>query len=342
MFKHVALMMKRLPVKNRAIEYRCYLTTNAKTYQPSWEDEFSRLDLLNPWSNRDLVSFPAEHIILDKTTRHVVQLLQELRSFRSSNSTHMVDRATTKRCNRALENLDIGSAKAAIHGQAARAYEILEGMEALEEVSSDFITIPHPTAETYRLVLRNFAKDPEGNPLDAAAVVKRMEQRYKNFTHFEMMPTITHWNDVLRAWAVNTQKALEEDRAYNAANLLQQLKVKRLVDSSSYSHTLKSCLVSCSPSSSKRARALGLEIGNKVFNDYKVQVKNKTIEADSFPYSLYLQICRYLPDTKRRHKLALSAYDDGCERGVINNYVLDSLSKALSPAVYQKRMDTVW
>jgi len=314
------------------------LTTIAQNRPVSWEDKFSRINLLNPWSNRDLTPFPAENIVLDKTTRHVVQLLQELRSF----AIHRIDRATTKRCNRALENLDLESAKVAIPGQAARAYEILQGMEALKDVSNDFISIPHPTAETYRLVLRNFAKDPKGNPNDAESVVRRMEQRYTDFTQLDMMPKVAHWNDVLRAWSVNTVDTFEEEKAYKAATLLQHLKTKSLVDGYSYSHTLKACLVSCSSTTSKRARTLGLEIGNKVFSDYKVQLDKKLFEADSFPYSLYLQICRYLPQSKRRHELALSAYDDGCVRGIINNYVLDSLSKSIPPSVYRKRMGDVW
>lgn len=377
------------------------------TSSSSWEDVFPRHSVLNPWSTHDHEIAPLTgDLALDKTTRHLLQLLLEqyyeqqqqqqhqqvyndhtrqLRTdlYDSAFETHggsgggghrVLDRATTIRCNRVIEALL--SSSNVMRGKAARADEILQCMQLfykdaspspsppepstqpsspfpfskLQQRSSAGTTkaahdtaggtsaaawnlptssiltanAPYPTSATYLMVLRLFAADPSACPRRAHAIVEYMQQRYETHGPLDLQPNVVHWNQVLSCWAISSQ----EDKAYQAANLLQQLKRNgtrrnhhdvrhpddmdstnstnnnnnirqphtttwsNLVDISSYAHVLRACAKSdMSPYSKK----LGAEIAIKVFKELR-NTRTDLIPT-TYVYTYYLQALAYLPDT---------------------------------------------
>ena len=334
----------------------------------SWEDLFPRHTVLNPWSMQDEEVTPLkEDVALDKTTRYLLQLLlkqyeqqQQQQLYENyptmdhdivlGTDTDQIDRATTNRCHRAIERLL--SAPTTWRGRAARADELLQGMQLFYHVkvrpsivppttfpfpklirstgtdaawnSSQSIPnnpyAPYPTSATYLMVLRLFAADASSCPRRAHAIVEQMQERYEMHGALELQPNVVHWNQVLSCWAISSH----EDKAYQAANLLQQLKRNgtpqsghnhktnnnknndnsknnqthtsrkhsSLVDVSSYAHVLRACAKS---DMSLHSKKLGAEIAIKVFKELR-NARTDLIPT-TYVYAYYLQALSYLTDT---------------------------------------------
>ena len=366
----------------------------------SLEELFPRQEILNPWGS-DLV--PLEATFLDRSTRYMVQLLtaqhQRLHFNIMATNNHprsatttttntnattyydtvdddhddfVLDRATTQRCNRVIENLaGMATTSNVSHGRAARADEVLRAMQAFYNTmptttsSSSALaaaaaaSLPLPTADTYFMVLRIFAADPTANPERAADICSMMQHRYDEYGQLDHQPNVVHWNQVLSCWAVSIR---HENKAFEAANLLQRLKSLQdknessssssavKLDTSSYAHVLRACAKS---DWNAKSRMLGAEVALKVYSDFRKQQQEQqseslspssspspssaaaaaarfTLAPTTYVYTYFLQAIAHLSgDTKRRIQAAVAAYNDAVDHGCVNEYVLDNFRQAL-------------
>jgi hypothetical protein len=343
--QRIISQMAAVGARSPSSHARRLLSTAASTTPstPSWEDHFQRRDLLNAWSNGFdplVTAGPQEDynnlLALDKSTRYVVQLLYDLYH---NVSHHTLDRATTQRCNVALSKLSeiaMPNYQSALSGSISmRAYEILQGMELFYGKSMDErMVLPHPTGETYLMVLRMFAKDPLGNPQLAQAVVERMQQRYDELPgQLEMQPNVVHWNQVLSAWAVTALPDVQAEKAFHAATLLQRLKSMEILDMSSYSHVLRACAKS---DVSPKSKQLGAGVAIKV---YKEARKRTGLEPTTYLFTFFLQACSYISDPAKRDQEARTAYFDCANAGCVNSHVIAAFQGAASPQMFRDTFD---
>eukprot|EP00550_Attheya_septentrionalis_P009219 CAMPEP_0198286668 /NCGR_PEP_ID=MMETSP1449-20131203/5684_1 /TAXON_ID=420275 /ORGANISM="Attheya septentrionalis, Strain CCMP2084" /LENGTH=375 /DNA_ID=CAMNT_0043984453 /DNA_START=327 /DNA_END=1454 /DNA_ORIENTATION=+ len=302
-------------------------------------DQDIRDEWMDPWG--DALEPLDDNPALDRSTRFLIELLDEL----DMGVRLHKDRATTARCNRALEQLlmeekDLKGRKA----RTKRADAILRRMETfLFSTRNDNevlkYPLPYPNSRSYQLVLRLYA--------DTIGLKRNAQRAHELVTHMEesglleLKPTIVEWNDVLSAWAIST----DSDKAYHAAKLLDQLSgggehenngvVDRryaMADASSYGHVLRACAFSDATQNwTQRSQKLGAEIAVRTWE----QFFSTTLKPTSYMYSFYLQACLYIPNATRRDKLVKDAFQDCCDRGLVNIHILRNLEKSTSPDLYQ-------
>jgi hypothetical protein len=179
---------------------------------------------------------------------------------------------------------------------------------------------------------------------DTIGLKSNAERAHELVTHMdesgllELKPTIVEWNDVLSAWAIST----DTDKAYHAAKLLDQLSGRdengvadsryAMADASSYGHVLRACAFSDATQNwTKRSQKLGAEIAVRTWENFFLT----TLKPTSYMYSFYLQACLYIPNATRRAKLMKDAFEDCCDRGLVNIHILRNLEKSTSPDRYQ-------
>ena len=326
--------------------------TTTNTAPPSLDEAFPRHDILNAWGS-DLA--PLEDAALDRSTRYMVQLLtaqyqrlhwsilsgtnQTTTTFidDDDNDDSVLDCATTERCNRVMENLSM--ATTVTQGRATRADELLRGMQAFYSIpTSSAINRPAPTADTYFMVLRLFASDPTANPHRAGYIVETMKERYHEYGQLDHEPNVVLWNQVLSCWAVSQ---VHDDKAFQAANLLQKLKQNDAItlDTSSYAHVLRAC---AKADWSAKSKLLGAQVALKVYSDFRKQQEQQPTESSTatagtrwtlaptpYIYTYYFQATAHLADSKRRIQAAIAAYHDAADYGCVNEYVLDNFRQAV-------------
>ncbi|KAI2499430.1 hypothetical protein MHU86_15075 [Fragilaria crotonensis] len=357
---------------------------------PSLEELFPRQDILNAWGP-DLATL--DDTFLDRSTRYIVHLLTAQRlnlimtmsndgtddpnahggssgnGAAAAATNTILDRPTTERCNRAIENLIL--ANTVSEGKATRADEILRAMQAFYPLPMTTI-LPLPTADTYFMVLRLFASDPTACPERAAAIVETMQQRYDEYGQLDHQPNVVHWNQVLSCWAVS---ATRDEKAFEAANLLQKLQSPSVpqqqpqqlsvqshsinLDTSSYAHVLRACAKS---DWTPKSRMLGAKVALRVYAEFRKRVLQQQEEdeqrqhGESLPpeqpkhslipttyvYTYYFQAIANLSSgssagtsiqkqqlQQQRDDAAVAAYHDAVYHGCVNEYVLDNFRQAL-------------
>lgn len=300
-----SVMMPLLSTKNRI-----FTSTARSVY---WEDLLPRVVTMNVWGdNGDIV--PLGDISLDKSTRHVLQLLQQLHLGTAPRGS--IDRASTARCHCWIERCN----------NAARADAILQGMELFRQRSEDRMVLPHPSSDTYLMVLRQIAKDTSVAPQRAEAIVERMQERYLEMGELQIRPTAIHWNQVLSSWAISE----DEEKSYHAAKLLQRLEEESVADAASYSHVMRACALSYA---TDKGRKLGSAIAVKIYREAR-----DLQHSDPHIFALFIKACAYMQDVEARDKLINQCFSDCRTAGLLNINVLHEFLKAASKKLQLKQL----
>ena len=307
---------------------------------------FPRFEILNPWSPTEippllLSDHQTTHLVLDKSTRYLMQQLQD-RYFNkpSHNWNPLLDQATTEKCHVILNAL--WDASSISHGRAERANLVLQGMQSFYSKSSlgfsnsltmgqlrQQVQLPLPTSETYFKVLRLFSIDTTANPYRAMEIVQEMQKYYEEYGQLDLQPTILHWNLVLCCWAswnpetnvIHQQQQdeqqsptldrMKQSKAFQAAHLLQRLKEMDSVELnvSSFEHSLRACFPS-SPNSSAASQASNVEIALRIYSE--LQKHEETIQPTPFIYTYFLRalapLSKLAPSTSFTMKLQQPHY----------------------------------
>lgn len=245
-----------------------------------WTDWFPRADYADLYSDGVPPLVCPE---LDRPTRYLLRLLDDsLLGVRRG-----VDKATTSRCNRALEMLaDKSVGGRALIGRAQRADEILTRMErhlqrgkAHSQAAANAegvpglplpLHLPLPDKRTYRLVLRMF-----GSTAGPASVAERAEQIVVGMEEYAsvrgdplLRPDVTDWNQAVAAWANSS----DTDRAYRAAAVLVRIREQQrseqaklgsgiVPNASSYGHAMRACAAAAQDTERRRRDALRVGMG---------------------------------------------------------------------------------
>lgn len=218
---------------------------------------------------------------------------------------------------------------------AFRADAILQCMELFLEIDPQVkllpYHLPHPNRNTYIHVMTLYSKckhlTAEKGPLRLQAVVNRMKKRSMQMGDLNLIPLPFDWNKVLTSWAVCT----DPEKAFHAANLLQQLKREGLADRSSYNHVLRTCAFS-KFDGDVRPQKLGAQVAMKVFGD---MVQNN-IECTPHTYSFFLRACSFIINDKQRESEVESAFRKCCSEGNVDDTVVERLKHVASPHLWTK------
>eukprot|EP00521_Asterionellopsis_glacialis_P012528 CAMPEP_0195295902 /NCGR_PEP_ID=MMETSP0707-20130614/18289_1 /TAXON_ID=33640 /ORGANISM="Asterionellopsis glacialis, Strain CCMP134" /LENGTH=345 /DNA_ID=CAMNT_0040357239 /DNA_START=263 /DNA_END=1300 /DNA_ORIENTATION=- len=290
-----------------------------------WEDWFSGAEYENAWVTLEPLNYPA----LDNPTRTLVQLLQDL-----NHGINMgLDRPTTLRCNKMIENLSdtsLGGKK--LKGRAQRADAILRQMQLFEKIYHRNMSVrlpyelPLPNRDTYFAVLRLYANTSGGAeiPHRCQEIIRQMQQASEDLADLDLRPDVIMWNQVLSAWA----KSKHPEKAFQAASLLQELKKDAMEDSSSYGHVLRACAFS---NINERSKKLGSEIAIRTWTEFE----STDLDSTSYMYVFFLQALQHLDDPNRRSQQVEVAFLKCCQDGMVNSHVLHEFTKSASKGLFQ-------
>ena len=317
--------------------YSAPLSTSASSGDISkeWRDIFQFRDIdpkiihENPWDLAVSSLAPLSYPAVDTTSRHVIQLLQELYL---SGRPRSADRITTQRCNAALKRL------VQVQGGAERAHDILETMKIFSSYNENEslrypqqrqrrpqqegrqpIELPLPDRDTYRHVLH--AESRGGNPLRAHAMVQELERLYTEEGQLEFKPHVFHWNCVLLAW----KESSNWERSVHAAKLLFELHAKdrELLNATSYITLLRIC---GHGHENEKAAILGANVAIKL---WKVVMEEDPHEEEirelpSHFYSAFLQTIRSIPtENPTRPQYFGKCFERACREGKVNEIVMN-------------------
>jgi hypothetical protein len=218
---------------------------------------------------------------------------------------------------------------------AFRADAILQCMELFMDIDPQVkllpYHLPHPNRNTYIYVMTLYSKckhlTAEKGPLRLQAIVNRMKKRSIQMGDLNLMPMPFDWNKVLMSWAV----CVDPEKAFHAANLLQQLKREDLADNSSYSHVLRTCAFS-KFDGDVRPQKLGAQVAMKVFGD---MVQNN-VKCTPPTYSFFLRACSYIVNDKQREHEVELAFRKCCSEGNVDDTVVQGLKHVASPHLWTK------
>jgi hypothetical protein len=297
----------------------------------NWEDWFG-IEYENPWQGfRHL-----QDAALDQTTRFLIQQLQDL----YHGILGPFDRPSTNQCKKVLQDL-VDSASTghdfSFEEHAFRADAILKNMQLFYNIlpadPSDRIpyTLPLPDRSVYVNVLTLYSKakhlSAKRGPLRCQAIVDDMK-RYSILTGDLTIQPIAHdYNKVLLSWGTS----LSPEKAFHAANLLQQLKRDGLCDRLSYNHVLRACAFS-EFEHSPQAGYLAARVALKVYHD---MVKND-IECIPAGYSYLFRACVHLDNERERDYEVEQAFYKCRKEGKVDDTILRRLETVASQRLWNQ------
>jgi PPR repeat family/PPR repeat len=208
-----------------------------------------------------------------------------------------------------------------------RAEQILEHMDGLYRSGNKGVK---PDRYTYNTLINVWAKSGErGSAFRAESVLMAMEKRHRDGDQ-DFKPNTRTYTSVIDALAKSGESGAARRAEQILNNMISRYEAAGDPDVKPNVHTANAVCNACAFSKDDEDREEALQIAFRV---YDWLANQSEMSPDSYTYTILLSVCSNLlprEDTSSRYAHARAFFENCCDAGYVNDYVLRKLRQTVT------------
>jgi len=212
-----------------------------------------------------------------------------------------------------------------------RAEQILDHMDELYRAGDKG---KKPDVYSYNTLINAWAKSTDrGSAARAEHVLRVMKQRYMDGDS-DFKPNTRTMTSVIDAWAKSGEKGAAKRAEQILDGMIESFEATQDVDTKPNVHTANAVCNACAFTKVDEDRAEALLIAFRVF---KWLCSQPDMQPDAYTYTILLSVCSNLlprDDSRTRFAHAKALFEQCCDGGYVNEYVLRKLRQTVSTEEY--------